>query len=206
MTDATAEVAPKPTTVAKVRRTSVPLAEPAGEPYVGGYHDDGAERHAGASSDAYSYDVPVTDPSSMADSNGGPSIVATPYPTYISPGGDGDDDSFRAALIVQGDASTQRNQDSQFAALRSELVTRDVADGKRETAQAKYDLAVQAKDAEVRNADRFAEVSKELAALNAKIDGNVIAQLRVDLAKTEADGRQAKTESLLAAILAKLPV
>lgn len=141
----------------------------------------------------------------MADSNNSPSIVATPYPTYISPGGDGnDDDSFQAALIVQGDASTQRNQDSQFAALRSELQTRDVADGKRETVQVKYDLAVQGKDAEIRNADRFGEVSKELAALRAEMQAREIAQLRVELSESKADGRQAKTDAMLAKILTKL--
>jgi len=140
----------------------------------------------------------------MADSSN-PSIVATPYPTYISPGGD-DDDSYRAALTLQGDASTQRNQDAGFASLRDQLLNRDVQDGKRETAQAKYDLAVQGKDAEVRQADRFAEVSKEIAALRAEASAREVAQLRVELAESRADGRQAKTESLLAAILAKLPV
>jgi hypothetical protein len=139
----------------------------------------------------------------MADS---PTIVSTPYPTYI-PGNDNDSDEvFKAALIQQGDASTQRNQDSQFAALRDQLVNRDVNDGKRETAQAKYDLAVQSKDAEIRNGDRFAEVSKELSALRAEMSAREVAQLRVELAESKADGRQAKTESLLATILAKLPV
>lgn len=210
MTDAPTEVAPKPTMVAKVRRTPVPLSEPAGEPYVGSPSASDERDAAATAEDAFSYDVPATDPFSMADSNGGPSIVATPYPTYISPGGDDDGDAradvYAAALITQGDASTQRNQDSQFSALRSEFVHRDVQSGKRETVQAKYDLAVQGKDAEVRNADRFGEVKAELAALREKMDGQTIAQLRVDLAKGEADARQAKTESLLAAILAKLPV
>lgn len=141
----------------------------------------------------------------MADSSNGPSIVATPYPTYISPGGDdGDDDSFRAALVSHSAASVERNQDSQFAAARSQSVHRDVVDGKRETAQAKYDLTVQAKDAEVRNADRFAEVKAELAAIREKMDAGTVAQLRADLAKNEADSRSAKTDALLAAILAKL--
>lgn len=141
----------------------------------------------------------------MADSNSAPSIVATPYPTYISPGGDGDgDDSFRAALIVQGDASTQRNQDSQFAALRSEHLTRDVADGKRETVQAKYDSLVQQKDFEVRNADRFASLEKELAAMRAEATAREVASLRVELAESRADGRQASIEATLAKILAKV--
>lgn len=138
----------------------------------------------------------------MADNS--PSIVATPYPTYISPSGD-DDDSFRAALTSHAAASVERNQDSQFAAARSQAIHRDVESGKRETAQAKYDVVVQVKDAEVRAADRFAEVKSELAALREKMDGAAIAQLRSDLAETKAEGRSAKTESLLAAILAKLP-
>lgn len=134
----------------------------------------------------------------MADSSS-PAIVATPYPTYISPGGDDHDEVFKAALITQGDASTQRNQDSQFAAMRDQLLQRDVVDGK-------FSAVVAAKDAEVRTADRFAEVGKELAALRAEAQARDIAQLRAELAESKADGRQAKTESLLAAILAKLPV
>jgi hypothetical protein len=138
----------------------------------------------------------------MADSN--PTVVATPYPTYIQGGDDGESDAFKAALIVQGDASTQRNQDAQFASLQSQLVHRDVQGGKRETAQAKYDLAVQGKDAEVRTADRFSEVAKSLAELNAKLDAQTIAQLRVDLAETKAEGRQAQTDAMLAAIAKKI--
>jgi hypothetical protein len=137
----------------------------------------------------------------MAD---GQNITATPYPFYAT-GGD-DDDSYRAALTSHASASVERNQDSQFAAARSQAVHRDVQDGKRETAQAKYDLAVQAKDAEIRNADRFSEVKAELAALREKMDGQAIAQLRVDLSETKASARADKQESLLAAILAKLPV
>jgi hypothetical protein len=141
--------------------------------------------------------------STMADSNS-PSIVATPYPTYISPGGDDDDDSFRAALVSHSAASVERNQDSQFAAARSQAVHRDVQDGKRETVQTKYDLAVQGKDAEIRNSDRFAEVSKELAVLRAEMNAREVAQLRVDLAESKAEGRQAQTDAMLKAILAKL--
>jgi hypothetical protein len=139
----------------------------------------------------------------MADNS--PSIVATPYPTYISPGGD-DDDSFRAQLVSHSAASVERNQDAQFASASRQALHRDIESGKRETTQAKYDLAVQAKDGEIRAAERFAEVKSELAALNAKLDAGTIAQLRADLAEGKADSRQAKTDSLLAAILAKLPV
>lgn len=139
----------------------------------------------------------------MADSNG---TFFSAYPGIVSQGGDDHSDVYAAALIQQGDASTQRNQDSHFNALRTEVVGREAVDGKRETAQAKYDLAVAAKDAEIRNSDRFAEVKAELAALREKMDSQAIAQLRVDLSETKAEGRQAKTDSLLAAILAKLPV
>jgi hypothetical protein len=137
----------------------------------------------------------------MADN---PTVVATPYPTYMS--GGNDDDSFRAALISHSGASVERNQDAGFDSLRQQLTNRDVKDASRETAQAKYDLAVQTKDAEIRASDRFNEISKELAALRAETQANTIAQLRVELSESRADGRQQKTESLLSAILAKLPV
>lgn len=141
----------------------------------------------------------------MADSSNGTFFSA--YPGIVSQGG-GDDhsDVYAAALIAQGDASTQRNQDSHFVALRSEAIGREVADSKRETAQAKYDLAVQTKDAEVRAAERNADVKAELAALRAEMQANTIAQLRVELSETKADSRQSRTESMLAGILAKLPV
>lgn len=141
----------------------------------------------------------------MADGNNG--TFYSPYPGVFSQGG-GDDggEAYKAALITQGDASTQRNQDSQFAAQRDQLIHRDVESTKRETAQAKYDLAVQAKDGEVRAAERFAVVASELAALRAKMDADTIATLRVEVSETKAEGRQSKTESLLATILAKLPV
>lgn len=138
----------------------------------------------------------------MAD---GQNITATPYPFYAT-GSDDGDDAFKAALISHGNASVERNQDSQFAAARSQAVHRDVESTKRETVQAKYDLAVQQKDSEIRAAERFAEVKAELAALNAKMDAGTIAQLRADLADGKADARAQKQESLLAAILAKLPV
>jgi hypothetical protein len=138
----------------------------------------------------------------MAD---GQNITATPYPFYAT-GSDDGDDAFKATLISHGNASVERNQDSQFAAQRSQLVHRDVEASKRETVQAKYDLAVQQKDSEIRAAERFAEVKAELAALREKMDGNTVAQLRADIADGKADARAQKQESLLAAILAKLPV
>jgi hypothetical protein len=138
----------------------------------------------------------------MAD---GQNISATPYPFYAT-GNDDGDDAFKATLISHQGASIERNQDSQFAAQRSQLVHRDVEASKRETVQAKYDLAVQQKDSEIRAAERFAEVKAELAALREKMDGNTVAQLRADIADGKADARAQKQESLLAAILAKLPV
>jgi hypothetical protein len=136
--------------------------------------------------------------------------VATPYPTYISPGGDDDGDSradvYAAALISQGDASTQRNQDSQFAALRSEFVHRDVQDSRRDTLQAKFDLAVGAKDAEVRAVERFAELKAELASIRAEGVARDAAALARELADTKAAARDDKTAQLLTAILAKLSV
>lgn len=137
----------------------------------------------------------------MADN---PTVVATPYPTYMS--GGNDDDSFRAALISHSGASVERNQDAQFSAQRDQNLTRDVNRNAERTAQAKYDLAVQSKDAEIRSADRHAETQKELAALRAEMQADRIATLRADLAESKASARQDKTESLLAAILAKLPV
>jgi hypothetical protein len=139
----------------------------------------------------------------MADN--GQNVVATPYPFYAT-GGNDSDEVFKAALITQGDASTQRNQDSQFAALRDQQLNRDVVDNQRAVENAKFELATAQKDSEIRSVDRFAEIKSELAALREKMDGNAIAQLRVDLAETKAEGRAAKQESLLAAILAKLPV
>jgi hypothetical protein len=128
----------------------------------------------------------------MSDSQ---NITATPYPFYAT-GGD-DDDSFRAALVSHANASVERNQDSQFAAARSQHIHRDVEAGKRETVQAKFDLLVSQKDAEIRNADRFASIEAKLAGMES-------AQLARDLADVKADGRAQKQESLLAQILAKL--
>jgi hypothetical protein len=139
----------------------------------------------------------------MADN--GQNVVATPYPFYAT-GGNDSDEVFKAALITQGDASTQRNQDSQFAALRDQQLNRDVVDNQRAVENAKFELATAQKDSEIRSVDRFAEIKSELAAMREKMDGNAIAQLRVDLAETKADARAQKQESLLAAILAKLPV
>lgn len=139
----------------------------------------------------------------MADSN--PSIVATPYPTYVTGGNDDGDDAFKAALIAHANGSVERNQDSQFAALRSQLVNRDVVDNARATENAKYELASVNKDAEIRSVERFAELKAELAALRAEGLQRDVAQLRAEMAETKADARSARTESLLETILSKLP-
>jgi len=182
--------------VEKVTETSKPDGAPADAEVAVHVHDEPLNLNP----------APVQDLTTPMADNGN-STFFSPYPgTLQTNSGDDHSDVYAAALITQGDASTQRNQDSQFAASRDQAIHRDVESTKRETAQAKYDLAVQSKDAEIRNADRFSEVKAELAALREKMDSNAIAQLRVDLAETKAEGRAAKQESLLAAILAKLPV
>jgi hypothetical protein len=88
----------------------------------------------------------------------------------------------------------ERNQDAQFGALRTQHVHRDVEAGKRETVQAKFDLVVAQKDAEIRNADRFASIEKQLAGMKADALQRDIGQLRED-----------KLMGVLDRILAKLP-
>lgn len=132
----------------------------------------------------------------MADGSNG--NFYAPWPGVFQQGGGDDDDSFRAALISQGDASTQRNQDAAFSAVRSQLVHRDVIEGK-------FDAVVSMKDGEIRTADRFSSVEKELAALRAEAQARDIAQLRAELAESKAEARSAATTALLSQILAKLP-
>lgn len=133
----------------------------------------------------------------MADN---PTVVATPYPTYMT-GGD-DDDSFRAALISHGNASVERNQDSQFSAQRDQHVTRDVLKTGRNaevaTLENRYELATRLKDSEVRMAEG-------LARIEAKLDAQTIASLTRDLGEAKAQARQDATAAILATILAKLP-
>lgn len=135
----------------------------------------------------------------MADN--GQNIVATPYPFYAT-GADDSDDSFKAALISHGNASVERNQDSQFAALRTQQVHRDVEAGKRETAQAKFDVVSAQKDSEIRSVERFAEIKAELAALRAEGLQRDVRTLERQIDQKNQD----ETKSLLATILAKLPV
>jgi hypothetical protein len=122
-------------------------------------------------------------------SDNSPVVAATPYPFY-STGGQ-DDNVDRAVLISHTGASVERNQDAGFSALRSQLVHRDVEQGKRETVQAKFDLAIAQKDFEIRAADRHSELKAELAVLRAEGLGREIASLRA-----------ASTEKLMADVLA----
>ncbi len=138
----------------------------------------------------------------MADSSS--NFAATPYPIY-NVGGDGDDDSVQHAVLTShASASVERNQDSQFAAARSQFVHRDVQDGKRETVEAKYELAVHTKDAEIRAVERFAELTAELAALRAEGLQRDVATLRAEMADVKAAGRADATAAALAAIAKKL--
>jgi hypothetical protein len=129
----------------------------------------------------------------MAD---GQNITATPYPFYAT-GSDDGDDAFKATLISHQGASIERNQDSQFAAARSQLVHRDVQDGKRETVQAKFDAVVAQKDAEIRAVERHSELKAELAAMRAE-------GLSRELSALRADTGNEKLASVLARIATKL--
>lgn len=126
-------------------------------------------------------------------SDNSPVVAATPYPFYSS--GGNDDNADRAVLISHTGASVERNQDAGFSALRSQLVHRDVEQGKRETVQAKFDLAIAQKDFEIRAADRHSELKAELAALRAEGLGREIAGLR-------AEATASKMDAVLAAIKA----
>lgn len=134
----------------------------------------------------------------MSDQN----ITATPYPFYAT--GNDEDDSFKAALTSHAGASIERNQDSQFAAARSQLVHRDVQDGKRETVQAKFDSVVAQKDAEIRAVERFAELKAELAVIRAEGLNRDVAQLRAELVESKASARDSATAAVLAAIAKKI--
>lgn len=109
-------------------------------------------------------------------------VVATPYPTYMT-GGD-DDDSFRAALTSHAGASVERNQDAQFSAVRSQFVHRDVVagakDGQLEALRNRYELTAQIKDAEIRALERHAEMNEKLARLEEKATSREISQLRAE--------------------------
>ena len=139
----------------------------------------------------------VTQDNNMAnDAN----FAATPYPTYNL---GGDDDSVQQAVLVGHSASSiERNQDSQFAAQRSQFVHRDVVGGTKDsqikTLETKFDLAIHAKDAERRH-------SRDLAEIKAMLQGQQVAVLTKELAESKADGRNNDLMSVLNKILAKLP-
>ncbi len=146
-------------------------------------------------------DLGLEEQTPMADGN--PSTFFSAYPGIMNSTGSGDDDSVQHALLTShANASVERNQDSQFAAARSQAVHRDVVgvgkDARAESLQTKYDLAVQVKDSEIRAAER-------LAAIEAKLDQMQIGQLSRDLAESRADSRTGATNALLAQILSKLP-
>lgn len=103
----------------------------------------------------------------MSDS---PTVVATPYPTYMQ-GGNNDDDSFRAALTAHGQASIERNQDAQFGAVRSQLVHRDVLG-------AQFENERSARAAERESARHYADIKAELAAIRSEGLAREVAQLR----------------------------
>jgi hypothetical protein len=137
----------------------------------------------------------------MADSSG---TFYSPYPGIMQTGGD-DDNAFKAALIAQGDASTQRNQDSQFSAARDQLLQRDVVKVSKDTVETKFAAVVAQKDGEIRAVDRFSDIKAELAALRAEMSANTIAQLRLELSESKAEARNASLTSTLGQILSRLP-
>lgn len=138
----------------------------------------------------------------MTDQN----ITATPYPFYAT--GGQTDDSFKAALISHQGASIERNQDAQFSAGRDAQLARDVAAGTKDAEiralEVKADLLAEIKDHERRSVERDAVVREQLAAIRMEHVAQESARVSRELAKVEADSRQAKTDATLAAILAKL--
>ncbi|HEY3434460.1 MAG TPA: hypothetical protein VGK41_02295, partial [Solirubrobacterales bacterium] len=142
----------------------------------------------------------VESENNMAD---GQNISATPYPFYAT-GNDDGDDAFKAQLISHANASVERNQDAQFASMSRQALQHCVDSSAKETVQAKYDLAVLTKDAEVRNVERFAELKSELATIRAEGIARDNAALARELSDVKASARDSQTAQLLAAILAKL--
>lgn len=136
----------------------------------------------------------------MASENG---TFFSAYPGIMSQGGN-DDDSFRAALTSHAGASVERNQDSQFAALRSQLVQSEVGYNREATLQAKYDSVVAQKDAEIRQSERFAGIEKELAVIRAEALSRDVSALSRELADVKAGRSSDALSATLAAILAKV--
>ncbi len=117
----------------------------------------------------------------MSDSQ---NISATPYPFYAT---GGDDDSLRATLTSHVGASVERNQDSQFAAVRSQLVHRDVVGQGKDAQMESLKVQLAVKDAEIRALERHAEVKVELAAIRADGLARDIVALRDASHKTALD-------------------
>jgi hypothetical protein len=143
----------------------------------------------------------------MADNNG--NFAASPYPVYNF--GGGDDDSVQHAILTShGNASVERNQDSQFAALRSQHLNRDVIsvgkDARAESLQTKYDLAVQSKDSEIRQSERLAEISAKLDSLRAEQLGRDLADAKNAAFEARTAASNSQLVNMLEKILAKLPV
>ena len=131
-----------------------------------------------------------------------PTVVATPYPTYMT--GGNDDDSYRAALVSHSSASVERNQDASFAHLSRQHLQGRASDGRRESVETKYEVVIAQKDAEIRALERFAELKVDLAQIRAEGVARDSAALARELSDAKASAHQDKTAQLLAAILAKL--
>lgn len=142
----------------------------------------------------------------MADNNA--NFAASPYPVY-NLGGNGDDDSLQQAVLTSHvGASVERNQDAQFVANRDFILSRDVVGGAKDAEiralEVKADLLAEIKDHERRSVERDNAVQRELALIRAEHAAQGTAVMSRELARVEADARQAKTDAVLAAILAKL--
>lgn len=134
----------------------------------------------------------------MSDQN----ITATPYPFYAT---GGDDDSVQHAVLTShAGASIERNQDSQFAALSRQNLQGRVSDGRRESVETKFEVVVAQKDAEIRAAERFAELKAELAAMRAEGLQRDVASLRAEMVESKAAARAAAADAVLAAIAKKI--
>jgi hypothetical protein len=165
-----------------------------------------ADDRAPPADDALNLNAPFEDTPTMADN--GQNIVATPYPFYATGGNDDGDDAFKAALISHQGASIERNQDAQFSASRDlQQAVRTVEgtkDAELRALECRAALLAEIKDHERRSVERDTAVKVELMALRAEHAAQDAARTARELAKVEADGRQAKTDAVLAAILAKL--
>ena len=140
----------------------------------------------------------------MADSN--PTVVATPYPTYMT--GGGEDDSFRAALTSHAGASVERNQDAQFSAGRDRAITENVFATSKDNAvitlENRFEVERSARVSDRHRDRQFAELKAELASMRAEAAQRDLAALRADLAETKASARASASDAILARIAAKL--